>query len=101
MTIKDLLNDAYIILQKCDLALNNIPTENHSIINVLKHEFGEIAISIEKNGVVPVLNKNRDIYSTRLIVDSANLSINKELFNLIFVFAENIKKADKKFISIK
>ena len=101
MTIKDLLNEAYIILQKCDLALTNNSTENHLIINILKREFEEITMNIEKDGAVSVLNKNRDTYSTRLIVDSANLSINKELFDLIFTFAENIKKVDKKFISIK
>lgn len=102
MEIKDLLNDAEIIIQNCDYVLNNSTlTENYSVIDVIKREFTDIANSIEKSGTIPVLNKQRKIYSTFIITDSANLSINRDLFDLVFIFAEKIKKINQSSIHIK
>lgn len=102
MEIKDLLNDAKVIIQNCNFALNNYTfAENHNVINVIKKEFIDISNSIERNETIPVMNKQRKIYSTYIITDSANLSINRDLFDLVFDFAENIKKINKTYISVK
>lgn len=102
MQIKDLLNEAKAIIQNCDFALNDFTSaENHSIIEVIKKDFIEISISLEKSGTIPVLNKQRNIYSTFIITDSANLSFNRDLFDLVFIFAEKIKKINKTNIYIK
>ncbi len=100
--VKNLLADAKMITESCDAALNNSDsTDNHQVIKIIKKEFIEIVNSIEKNETIPVLDKHRKIYSTFIILDSANLSMNQDLFNLVYMFAKRIKKVHKKYLQIK
>ena len=100
--IEQLKLQAKEIILMCDniIALHNSP--NEFVINVIKHEFELIHDSLKKEGRVIVLTKEKDLFASRLIYDSApDLKCDSNLFDKVFEFEKACKKLDFKCVIIK
>lgn len=89
------------IINLCQQTLLNKTTENTEVIKIILQEFKEILISIEATDKIPVLNKNRDLWASRTMIDSADFNYDDELFSLIREFQKICRKIEVKFIKVK
>lgn len=89
------------IIDLCQQTLLDKTTENVEVIKIILREFKEILISIDANDKIPVLNKNRDLWATRTMIDSADFNYDDELFSQIREFQKLCRKIEEKFIKVK
>ena len=75
---------------------NDIIKLNHSpnivVVKGIKREFESIQHTIIKDKKVLVLTKAKDIWSSKLIIDSAYLEYDSNLFDKVFAFEKLCKK---------
>lgn len=101
LRILNLLNQkAENIVHFCNESLVNDYLPNKEVITTIRREFENIIISIRDESKVPVLNKNRLLTSTKIMIDSANYDYDNELFDLIRDFQKQVEYADETFINI-
>ena len=89
------------IVSCCHRDLKYGSSENRGVIQIILNEFQTILDSIRTNGTIPVLNGERQLWSTRTIVDSANFAWNEELFDKVRDFSKLCKRIDKKYVTVK
>ncbi len=90
--IEKLLVLAQEIIDLCTLSENKESATNIEVIKLIKREFEKQYNSLDINKKAIVLNKKRDIWATRTIIDSADLKYNKDLFDKVFEFEKLCKK---------
>lgn len=83
----------------CSVLTDN-SSPNIEVIEIVKHEFESIYDSLITSGKVIVLNKDKDIWAYRTIIDSAQSDCDKELFSKVYEFARLSKKPDKKNLKV-
>lgn len=88
------------IIKECDdiLKLNSSP--NISVVKVIKHEFEVINETLLETGKVVVLNRNKDLWAMKTIIDSAWYEYDKLLFKKVFEFNKLCKKLSLKNLKI-
>lgn len=89
--MEKLIANAKNIIKACDRHILK-GTKNEFEINVIKREFIQQVESMSNLRKVIVLNKRQEVYSCRLIIDSADLNFDKELFDMVFDFGKVCKK---------
>ena len=89
------------IIEMCDksIALNNSP--NLFEINVIKREFLLIRDVLIRDNKIVVLTKQRDLWAYRVILDSAKLEYDSDLFEKVYQFQKSCKKLSKKQLIIQ
>lgn len=80
------------ILDLCKFTLEEDKSANTEVVKIIKNEFEKQYESIKNEKKVIVLNKNRDIWATRTINDSADFNFDSNLFKLVYNFADLVKK---------
>lgn len=84
---------------------NDIIKLNHSpnifVVKAIKREFESIQHTITRDKKIVVLTKNKDIWASKLIIDSANLEYDSNLFNKVFEFEKLCKKLLRTQIKIQ
>ncbi len=88
------------IIEQCNLATDTAHCPNREVIGIIKREFEQQYMSLTNNNKVVVLNKYKDLWATRTIVDSANLEYNQDLFEKVFQFAELCKKVNEQYLVV-
>ncbi len=93
----NLLNEqAHVILTLCNADIEK-KGPNYDILNIIKKEFAEITECIEREGKIKVLNKRKQLLSSKIIIDSADFNFNKELFFKIEKFSRKCARLPKKY----
>lgn len=91
--LKDvLLNLTKDILNLCDATLEENSSPNIEVVKIIKNEFQEQLNCINEGRKILVLNKQRDLWAARTIVDSADLGYDNKLFEMVFRFASLSEK---------
>lgn len=88
------------IIDLCQQTLLDKTTGNTEVIKIILREFKKILISIDTNDKIPVVYKNRDLWATRTMIDSADFNYDNELFSLIREFQNLSRKIDAEFIQV-
>lgn len=96
IVVKDMIHQCQDILSD-----DSSKTPNRNIIEVILREFQEISDYIEKYNQILLLNKKRQLWSIRTIIDSADYSYDNELFDQVRSFQNMCKELDEKFIAYK
>ncbi len=89
------------IIELCDgcIALNESP--NIPVIEIVKREFELIQETLLNEEKVIVLTKNKDLWASRTIIDSADYKDDPDLFDKVFKFEKACKKLPMKNLSVK
>ena len=98
--MEKLLNLAQEIINLCDLSINEKATANIDVIKIIKSEFEKQIDSLKTDKKTIVLNKKRDIWASRTIIDSADFNYDKELFDKVFEFEKLCKKLKANEVNI-
>lgn len=94
--IESLINLAQEILEKCNIKINTGESPNIDVICIIKREFEQQYEMLKNQNKVIVLNKYRDLWALRTIIDSANFIYDKDLFEKVYEFADLCKKIEYK-----
>lgn len=99
--LEELKLKAIEIISECNKSLLNENSENFNVIRVILNEFESILKSIKTTCTVNVLNKKRDLWSSRTIIDSANFDYDKHLFSMVEEFSKLCRKLNSKYVKTK
>lgn len=98
--INKLKDFAKEIIDLCNLSLNDDTSPNVEVVKIIKREFEAQYNSLRDDGKAIVLNKRKEIWATRTIVDSAQFEYDKTLFDSVYEFAKLLKKLSSKDLII-
>jgi len=88
----DILNRIEKIVNICETVVAEGASPNVDVVKIIRREFEKIKDSVNKDGKIPVLNKKRELWACRTIVDSANLDCDDDLFQKVFAFEKMCRK---------
>lgn len=83
------------IIAMCNKIALEKESPNTEVAQIIRREFETIEMNLIRNGNVLVLNPQRDLWSTKTIVDSANYEKDAILFDKVFEFRNICKKLSK------
>ena len=99
--IEELKVKAEEIIDMCiDATARGTTPMNTWVINIIKKEFKDILKAIISENKVIVLTKRKDLWAVRVMVDSAELEHDNELFQKVFDFGIACRKLKKKQLII-
>ena len=93
--IEKLLNVAQEIVDLCNLSLNDKANPNFEVITVVKREMESLIASLKTDKKAIVLNKERHIWASRVIGDSANFDYDNNIFDKVLEFKNLCRKLKK------
>ena len=88
------------IIEACDLIIKDNVSPNVKVVEIIKREFEEQIVSLTEQKKVIVLNKGRDLWAVKTIVDSAYFDYDKALFDKVYEFRNSVKKVPKKNLTV-
>lgn len=89
---EQLLICAKEIIVLCDSIIKENTSPNIDVIKIIKREFEIQYNSLNSKYKVVVLNKEKDLWASRTITDSAYFEFDQVLFDKVFQFAKLCKK---------
>lgn len=75
-------------------------TPNVYVLKTIKEEFEKIIECIEQKGQIRVINSRKQLFSSKIISDSADFNFNKELFLKVADFSNKCEKISAKYLMI-
>ena len=88
------------IVKACKITLTdkNFQTPNYKIVKVILSEFQVILQYMERQNKVLLLNKKKELWSIKIIIDSADYSYDADLFDMVRSFHKLSRSMDENYI---
>lgn len=100
-SIEQLISRSKEIIAMCNDIVLKKESPNIEVVQIIRIEFEAIEQSLIKEEKVIVLNPQRDLWSTKTILDSANYENDAGLFEKVFEFRDICKKLPKEQLKFK
>lgn len=88
------------IIEICDFVIKDNSSPNIGVVEIIKREFEEQIVSLTEQKKAIVLNKGRDLWAVKTIIDSAYFDYDKELFDKVYEFKNLVQKVSKKNLTV-
>lgn len=85
-TTEELLKFVEDIVVLCDESISQADSPNIKEIKIIRNDFDVIQKSLLHDGKIVVLNPQKDLNAARIIIDSALLDYDSDLFDKVFQF---------------